>query len=176
MVLAFIDTDVQMMHVSPVVALLSAYYAVDFLFQRYWYARAVVIVFALGVLAYLFYQFIQEPQVPETLYIASLLSWGITVYLLLTEILKVGLGRWLSTNFTEPPNMWVRWLEYPYLLLGILGLLVTVNRLPVMQGAIPKLDLVGPIILMTAAAIKFLKTRAEINDWHIPDTLESAHW
>jgi hypothetical protein len=56
----------------------------------------------------------------------------------------------------------------PYLLLGLIGLFVTINRITMLEHRITDYELYGPLILVTATSIKFVKTRAEVSEW---DTL-----
>jgi hypothetical protein len=68
-------------------------------------------------------------------------------------------------NKLKPKGRWIREIEYPYLLLGLVGLFVTINRLTMLEHRITDYDLYGPLILVTGTAIKLVKTRAEVSDW-----------
>jgi len=116
-------------------------------------------------LVFIYFAFFRVPKVSELRFILFLAFWGGAVYSLIVELLRAGLGVYWSGEGNPKSNKWIRRFEYPVLALTILGLIVTINRLPVIEEAIPNLDLVGPIILMTAATIKFAKTRAEIGEW-----------
>jgi hypothetical protein len=136
--------------------------------------RMLAAVAVLSLLAFAYYTYFREPHVNELLFILFLFLWGGAVYSVIVELLRLGLGVYLSGQ--QRSNKWIRRLEYPCLLFSILGVVVTINRLPIMTQTIPvidHLDLIGPVILMTAATIKFAKTRAEIGDWH---TLTSDQW
>jgi hypothetical protein len=135
--------------------------------------RVLVVLAIISSLVFVYFAFFQAPKVNEALFILFLGFWGGAVYSLIVELLRSGLGVYWSGTADPPSNRWIRRFEYPVLLLTILGLIVTINRLPVMEKAIPNLDLIGPIILMTAATIKFAKTRAEIGDWH---RLNAVEW
>jgi hypothetical protein len=131
--------------------------------------RVLVALAVVSSLVFVYFAFFQASKVNEALFIIFLGFWGGAVYSLIVELLRAGLGvHWSRTTNATKSNKWVRRFEYPVLLLTILGLIVTINRLPVIDGAALN-DLVGPIILMTAATIKFAKTRAEIGDWHLLD-------
>jgi vacuolar-type H+-ATPase subunit I/STV1 len=141
--------------------------------------RLAVFILTIGFLGYILSTFVAAPNVAEGQFIGTLILWGVFVYLCSFEALKLGLGKRLSIRAKkqgEPPNRWVRQIEYPCIFFSIVGLIVTVNRLPAITAPLGNLDLYGPVILMTAASLKFLKTRAEVNEWHNPEKLKSARF
>lgn len=141
------------------------------------FRRTLVVLAVLSSLVFVFYTFFQAPKVNEVLFILFLIFWGGAVYSLIVELLRAGLGVYWSGSGAQKSNKWIRRFEYPVLVLTILGLIVTINRLPVIDKPMPNLDLIGPIILMTAATVKFAKTRAEIGEWqNLTETSWKTIW
>jgi len=91
--------------------------------------------------------------------------WGIALYIFLGEIL-LEVAPWLTKTRGE---QWAKELDYVYLGLGLVGILGSVNRIEQVSGRFSQVDILAPMVLVTAVVIRFLKTRAEIGGWHRPD-------
>jgi hypothetical protein len=57
-------------------------------------------------------------------------------------------------------------MDYFYLVLGAFGLYGAISRMPKIVLTLSAIDAIGPVVLMTALVIRFVKTRAEIEDWN----------
>jgi hypothetical protein len=62
--------------------------------------------------------------------------------------------------------VWVKELDYVYLLLGACGLAMSTNRLDVVSEKMSAPEYLGPFILATALVVRAIKTRVEINGWN----------
>lgn len=61
-------------------------------------------------------------------------------------------------------------IDYWYLLLGSLGIAVSVSRLEILGGQkIEILDELGPLVLTAAVAFRLVKTKVEIKKWAEPE-------
>jgi hypothetical protein len=89
--------------------------------------------------------------------------YGITLYIVLCEILLQGVAQWLTKKRGEK---WVKELDYFYLALGLVGILGSVNRIDRVSGRFSNVDILAPMVLVTAVVIRFIKTRAEIGGWN----------
>lgn len=127
-------------------------------------ARLVLISVLLAAIGYILFGTALQPAPSLARFVSILLAWGVAVYLLIVELLLIGLAGWLNEKLV-PQGRWIREIEYPYLMLGLFGLFFTVNRLPNLEGRIEHVDLLGPIVIVAAVAIKLVKTRAEVYDW-----------
>ena len=85
--------------------------------------------------------------------------YGITLYIVLCEFLLRGVAQWLTRKRGEK---WVKELDYFYLAFGLVGILGSVNRLEQVSGRFSKVDILAPMVLVTAIVIRFIKTRADI--------------
>jgi hypothetical protein len=52
-----------------------------------------------------------------------------------------------------------------YLGLGLVGLLVSLNKLEIVADKLSITDIFGPFLIATALVIRVIKTRAEIGHW-----------
>jgi hypothetical protein len=135
------------------------------------FGRVILRIFQCGMLMFLIILFIRQPQVPIDGFIMVVLGWALIIYLLIVDIVRHYVGPRLIRWCTARPTRWIKEMEYPYLALGVVGVLLTINRMPKMTGTIPNLDLVGPIVLITAVALKCVRTGAEVYEWHKPENL-----
>jgi hypothetical protein len=90
------------------------------------------------------------------------LAFGICVFILVSEALLRGGARKLNARMG---NKWIKRFDYIYLIIGAIGAVLSVNRLPVVANKVAGLDLLGPMLVIAAIAIRIIKTRAELNDW-----------
>jgi hypothetical protein len=72
--------------------------------------------------------------------------------MLLSDAMNLGLAEWLTK--------WVKEIDYWYLLLGSLGIAVSVSRLEIFGGQkIEILDEFGPLVLTAVVALRLVKTQ-----------------
>jgi hypothetical protein len=57
-------------------------------------------------------------------------------------------------------------MDYPYLLIGALGVIMSVSRLDVVYDRFSDIEILGPLVVTTALVIRLVKTRAEIGKWN----------
>ena len=93
--------------------------------------------------------------------------YGVALYIFLCELLLDGGNRWLTNMRGEK---WVKELDYLYLALGIVGILGSVNKIDQIRGRFSRVDILAPLVLVTAVVIRLIKTRAEIGSWNKPHT------
>jgi hypothetical protein len=110
-----------------------------------------------GALAYS-----QEPT-PFVRVASVLIAYGAVLFVLLSELLLRGLAKFLTSKRGEK---WTKEMDYFYLTLGILGIIGSLGRIQFLTGRFEKVDIIAPILLMTAVVIRFIKTRAEIGEWN----------
>lgn len=116
------------------------------------------------VILTMFHLLLKEEQIPIRQFVTLLIVWGVCVFAFCTQLLFLGLIERLNRG--RPDGRWIREIEYPYLLLGLIGLFLTINNSKAYGGAVVGVrDAVGPIIIVAATALKFLKTRAETAGW-----------
>jgi hypothetical protein len=103
----------------------------------------------------------------STVYIGDVLLfmavYEVPLYIVSCEMLQRGLARWLTKKRGEN---WVKELDYFYLAFGLLGIFLSVNRIEQVSGRLSKIDILAPLVLVTAVVIRFIKTRAEIGGWN----------
>jgi hypothetical protein len=95
--------------------------------------------------------------------VALLFLYGVTLYIVLCELLQLRLAAFLTKKRGEK---WIKELDYVYLTLGAVGTLGTVDRIALVSGGFAKIDLVAPAFVATAVVVRFIKTRAEIGAWN----------
>lgn len=64
---------------------------------------------------------------------------------------------------------WKRWskeLDYIYLSFAVVGLMISINKMEVIDHKMNLPDLLGPFFVATALAVRTLKTRVEIAGWN----------
>jgi hypothetical protein len=90
-------------------------------------------------------------------------AYGVALYVLLCDAMLSGLAAYLTERRGDK---WTKEMDYFYLVLGALGLYGAINRMPNITLTFTALDVMGPVVLMTALVIRFVKTRAEIQGWN----------
>jgi hypothetical protein len=73
--------------------------------------------------------------------------YGITLYIVLCEVLLQGGAQWLTKKRGEK---WIKELDYFYLTLAVAGIIGSVNRIDQVSGRFSKVDILAPIVLVTA--------------------------
>jgi hypothetical protein len=131
--------------------------------------RALVIVFwfvvVMGLVIFGFLAF--DPSragvLSEEQLAGVLIGYSAALYAALCDLLRFGLAHFVTEKLGPK---WVKEMDYPYLLLGAVGLLVSMAKLEVLRDHSAKLDVVGPILVATAIVIRLIKTRADVGDWN----------
>jgi hypothetical protein len=85
------------------------------------------------------------------------------LFVVLSEIMIAGFGSVLTRWRGE---IWVKELDYVYLVLGAFGLAMSTNRLEIVDEKLSMPEYFGPFVLATALVVRAIKTRAEINAWN----------
>jgi hypothetical protein len=119
-----------------------------------------MVVAIFGFVAFLF-----EPVVYLRDVFLFMTLYGIMLYIVLCEVLLRGGAQWLTRKRGEK---WVKELDYFYLAFGLVGILGSVNRIEQVSGRFSKVDILAPVVLVTAVVIRFIKTRADIGGWNKP--------
>jgi hypothetical protein len=117
------------------------------------------------LVAYFFYGFIQQPKINFFDLIAATTVYATLLFVVLSETIMRGAGRRLTVWRGEK---WAKEMDYVYLTFGALGLVLSTNRLDVIDQKLSFPEYIGPFILATALVVRALKTRVEINDWNKP--------
>ena len=95
----------------------------------------------------------------------TLAIYGVLLFMALSDFMIAGLAAFLTR--TRGPA-WLKEIDYLYLMLAAIGLVGSLNRIEGISGKLTGYDLVGPLIVTTALAVRLLKTRAEIARWNRP--------
>jgi hypothetical protein len=130
-------------------------------FLRFTAIRLLVLGIICGMVVDVFFELFNRPAAKMSLdqVLAGLIAYGTALYAALWEILRTGYAETLTKQRGEK---WVKELDYPYLFLGAIGLVVSLNRLDVVSTHISRIEIVGPVIVTTAVVFRLLKTRVEI--------------
>lgn len=104
-----------------------------------------------------------SPKSDLLLLAATTFSFAAVLFMVVSEAMLGGLANKLTEWRGE---RWVKELDYLYLALGALGLVLSTNRLESVDHKLPIPEFVGPFILATAIVLRAIKTRAEINGWN----------
>jgi hypothetical protein len=94
-----------------------------------------------------------------------LIVYGISLYIILSDAMLLGLASYLTKKWGRN---WVKAMDYPYLFLGTLGILMSASRLDIVTDRFSRIDILGPLVVTTAVIIRFVKTRADIAGWNEP--------
>lgn len=88
---------------------------------------------------------------------------GAGAFMLISDLLLWKLARWLNA---KRGDKWIKEMEYIYLVLGCVGIAGLINRLDSIENRIASFEWAAPIVLSVAVALRFVKTRAEVNKWN----------
>jgi hypothetical protein len=102
--------------------------------------------------------------------IAALIAYGAALYTGLCQLLQSAYGKRLTV---WRGDKWAKELDYPYLFIGGLGLVVSMNRLDTVSNHLVGVEIIGPLIVTTAIAIRLVKTRVEIAGWNRKEFYDS---
>jgi len=93
--------------------------------------------------------------------IAATTVYATLLFVVLSEFLIRGSGQRLTAWRGEK---WAKELDYIYLTFDAVGLVMSTNRLDVIDQKLSLLEYVGPFVLATALVVRALKTRVERAD------------
>lgn len=93
----------------------------------------------------------------------AVVAYGSILFVLLSEILVGGGAEWLTRKRGEK---WTKEIDYIYLALGAVGLILSVGQLQIVSDKPSLLPTIGPGVLVTALVLRLIKTRAEIAGWN----------
>jgi hypothetical protein len=91
------------------------------------------------------------------------LLMSVLLFIVLSEFLKAGLGQVLTKWRGEN---WTKELDYIYLIIGTVGVLISINKVSLVMSHTNIPDALGPIAFSVASVLRAIKTRAEINNWN----------
>ena len=171
---AFSDTTILVAVVANLVPFLHFHFGKVFREPRYVMPRWAFGLLGFGyayLVGYFFYGFIQQPKINFYDLIAATTVYATVLFVLLSEVLIRGGGLWLTKRRGEK---WAKELDYIYLTLGAAGLIMSVNRLEIIDQKLSLPEYIGPFVLATALVVRALKTRVEINDWNKLPKLPAA--
>lgn len=117
----------------------------------------------LVALAWMAFETITRTNVSIYEAFAGIFLLAVLLYVQLSEWLIASGASWLNRRRGEA---WIKELDYVYLLLGAIGLVISLNRLDAISAKIPIPDLLGPVILSCAVVVRLIKTRAEVAGWN----------
>jgi hypothetical protein len=106
---------------------------------------------------------IKPEPLPFKVLAAVLVLYGIGLFVILSELLLMGLAKFLTA---KRGDKWIKEMDYLYLSIGAGGILLSMNRIEFLTDRFAGTDIVAPLILTTAVVIRFLKTRADIGRWN----------
>jgi hypothetical protein len=92
-----------------------------------------------------------------------LVIYVVALFVVVSDIMLAGFAKYLTRKRGEK---WTKEIDYLYLIVGIVGIVVALNRLEFLTGRIEGSDVIAPLILATAVVIRFIRTRAEIAGWN----------
>jgi hypothetical protein len=163
---AFADSTILVAVVGNLIPFLHFHFGKVFRQPGYTVAKGAYSALSFGyafLVAYFFYGFVQQDKVNFYELIAATTVYATVLFVVLSETLIRGGGRWLTERRGEK---WAKELDYIYLTFGAAGLILSTNRLEVVDHKLSLPEYVGPFVLATALVVRALKTRVEINDWN----------
>jgi hypothetical protein len=116
---------------------------------------------------FVFGRIVVRTRIPMENFVILILCFGLLAYVMIAELFL----RWGADWLNRHRLTWVKELEYVYVVLGVLGLAVSINRMEIMDGKVEGLNLAGPLIVMLAVVVKMIKVRAEVSEWDKADVL-----
>ena len=123
-----------------------------------------LIVLILILISFVVIALVYRPEpVPFGLMVAFLFMYGSLLFVVLSEVLLHGGANILTKKRGEK---WIKELDYFYLSVGIVGILLSLNKISIVTERFEGTDIVAPFFLTTAIVFRFVKTRAEIGQWN----------
>jgi hypothetical protein len=126
--------------------------------------RSIAVMGALGAIwfAWLFgLGFFSQVHVRDVL--GGVLSYCVFSFVFLSDLLRYKLGTWLTEKRGEK---WTKEIDYLYLGLAGLGLLMSIGQLNIVTDKISVPGTFGVLAVATALVLRAIKTRAEIAGWN----------
>lgn len=115
------------------------------------------------MLVFTFFVYFSQSVQIRFLYLAiATFVFAAFLFLVLSELMVSGMASALTRWRGE---VWVKELDYIYLMLGCGGLAISISRLDTVSDKLALPEYVGPFVLAAALAIRAIKTRAEVNEW-----------
>jgi hypothetical protein len=114
--------------------------------------------------------FVVEVATQEKVLLLQLVSltiwWGAAQYVVICDIFLL----WLANFLTKVRgDKWIKEMDYFYLLIGALGVVISVSRLEIVSDKLSGIDIIGPLVVTTALVLRLVKTRADIGGWNKGD-------
>jgi hypothetical protein len=103
------------------------------------------------------------PEVRFRNVLLAVVAYSSALFVMLSDWLMDRGGAWLTKKRGE---QWVKEIDYIYLGLAFVGLLVSITRLEVVSDKIAFPGVLGLIIISTAIVLRAVKTRAEVGAWN----------
>jgi hypothetical protein len=123
------------------------------------------IVLAIMVMVWLLYllslSFVSGVHVRDLM--LGLAYYGVSLFILLSELLIVGGAAWLTRKRGE---QWTKEIDYVYLLLAALGLILSLGKFENASDRFELWPTIGPFLVASAIVLRAIKTRAEIGAWN----------
>lgn len=124
-----------------------------------------VLFLMLAAVVFIFVLLSQREKVPLVHLLLLSLTYGAFLFVLICESLLWGLANRLTLWRGE---QWPKELDYFYIGIAALGVLLSVNRLEVISDKFIIPDVYAPVVLVTAIVLRIIKTRAEVGGWNKP--------
>ncbi len=163
---AFSDSTILVAVVGNLIPLLHFHFAKVFRQPGYTLPKWTFSLLGSGyafLIGWFFYGFIKQDRVDFYELIAATTVYATLLFVALSEFLIRGGGERITKWRGEK---WAKELDYIYLTFGALGLVLSTNRLDVVDHKLTLPEYLGPFVLATALAVRALKTRVEINEWN----------
>jgi hypothetical protein len=103
------------------------------------------------------------PEVDLFELMAIAFGYGAMLYSMIIYLLTWRYARWLTLKRGEK---WVKEIDYVYLSLAAVGVIVTISKLPNVRQKMELAESIGPLFLISAIVFRLIKTRAEIAGWN----------
>jgi hypothetical protein len=152
-----------------IVAFFGVFLIVHFFLRKRDYTFAVLMGFCVSLVIF---GFIAEIFIPDNGILFGqlatlLIVYRIALYIILCDVLMLGLATYLTK---KRGAKWIKEMDYPYLFLAAAGILMSASRLEIVTDRFSRIDILGPLVVTTAVAIRLVKTKAEIAGWNKPES------
>jgi hypothetical protein len=154
-------------------ALTLYFFALLMLFIHFWIKRRdAMLTFFISIVVVLvgmiFFVLWHTPEpIPFSEMVAVLVVYGLGLFIILSDVMLMWLAGFLTRKRGEK---WVKELDYVYLTIGAVGILMSMNRIEFLTNRFEGADILAPLVLTTAVVIRVLKTRADIGGWNKPNS------
>ncbi|UZE48469.1 hypothetical protein ONR75_27330 [Rhodopseudomonas sp. P2A-2r] len=120
---------------------------------------AFLLVFVIGIVVYV----MTSDSIPISHALTAVLSYSALAYTVICDWLREHGAAILTSRRGEK---WVKEIDYLYLLLGSLGVVATISKMPNVTKSSSLVEYIGPLFIATAVVLRLIKTRAEIGSWN----------